>query len=335
MNGKKTFELPEDQSAQSLIAEAIRAKREQSSLLPVDDDEWEKLEARVLADIEKFSTVDDKFILNTDKAPPKQASVATLKLFSSVDENADQNKKPSSANPGTPDPRPTIDTPVQTAESIRQMGLLAELHDLSSRHESEEYQREHHHQEVLHRMDEVMRLIFLYMHELIKQLNRIHIPIPRDYPILSTVNCTNLAWREGFVDYRTLSIDGKAHPNQVNMNYMLDAPEQFSVEREGESAEKLRQLLIDCNIHFEYIETKNDRFKIEKGVFNFPSEIRVNLRFEANYDREVITIHTKNLTRIGVIEYELPAALINNATLDELGKVVLARPNNWRSIVRP
>lgn len=54
-------------------------------------------------------------------------------------------------------------------------------------------------------IDQALQHLFFYLHEFVQQLNIVRPAIPRDYPLLEKYLLSQLAWHEGFADYRTQS----------------------------------------------------------------------------------------------------------------------------------
>jgi hypothetical protein len=52
-------------------------------------------------------------------------------------------------------------------------------------------------------IDQALKHVFFYLHELVQQLNIVKPAIPREFPLIEQYVLDHLDWQEGFADYRT------------------------------------------------------------------------------------------------------------------------------------
>lgn len=172
-----------------------------------------------------------------------------------------------------------------------------------------------------------MREAYTYVHDLVTQLNVIQPDVPRNYPLLGLGAFKGLKWVSGDTDFRTRGADGPDMMNQVSIGFTLNSNDVLSAEREGPAIEKLRHALHDHGLEYSEEQARNDRHRVEHSRFTVQSNIRARIVIAADYRSTRLTLRTRNLERLGIIEYTIEARDMNTEFLDELAKSVLGQPN--------
>ena len=183
-------------------------------------------------------------------------------------------------------------------------------------------------------MDRRLRGVFEYFHDLTTQLNYLKPAVARSYFFLDSDDAfRNLAWREGFSDFRTQAEREGGHIERVTLGYTLKGPGARSLERLGSGVERLRQLLFDLGLKFECQERRNRQRELEQGAFIVADEISVQVVWRVDFENHVIVVESRNLERLGYASCSLSPESIGPAMLDEFGRLMLGRENRFRSFV--
>lgn len=313
----------------SAILEAIRAKRERKTGTGKDIAE---LEASLLADIETFDLdaaerrarreylansgagMTDPMLVFPEVAParpaakPVEINTADAKLAEPPKQEESELKVGSSF----------LDQLRQQAE-VRQREMHSALAERTSTNEA---------------IDQALKHLFFYLHELVQQLNIIKPDVPRDYPLIEQFELNQLSWQEGFADYRTQSQSAGALVELVTFSYHLSGNTTLHVERDGPSVERFRAMLFDFGLPFTYKEFKNERSYVERAEFEIRSEVSVSARWRADFSKGVIAIETRNLERLGGALYNVRPQFVDQALLDDFGRLVLGQPNRFRELAK-
>jgi hypothetical protein len=313
----------------SAILEAIRAKRERKTGTGKDIAE---LEASLLADIDAFDLdaaerrarreylansgagMTDPMLVFPEIAPARPAvkSVAARPLeIKAAEPAAKEEAKPEISSS-------LLDQLRQRAE-IRQREIHSALTERTSLNEA---------------IDQALKHLFFYLHELVQQLNIIKPEIPRDYPLIEQYELNQLAWQEGFADYRTQSQSAGALVELVTFSYHLSGPGALRVERDGPSVERFRAMLFDFGLPFTCKEFKNERAYVERAEFDIRCDVSVSARWRADFAKGIITLETRNLERLGSALYSVRPQLVDQALLDDFGRLVLGQPNRFRELAK-
>jgi hypothetical protein len=316
---------PEKTAESSRILDAIRAKRERRTGHVANIAE---LEASLVADIETFD-------LNEAERQARREQLAgfgtgmgdaSLAFPEIVPAGTIRNlERRQSTDQGDQNPQGIVNG----------SSLLGQL-----RHQAEVRQGELH-SELAERtainssLDQALKYLFFYLHDLVQQLNIVKSAIPREFTAAGDVVFRDLVWQEGFADYRTQSQAAGAMVELVTLSYQLASPMAFTVERDGPAVERVRTTLFDYGLQFSCKEFRNERSYIERAEFYIAGQISVSARWKADFANGTLTLEARNLEHLGsnVLTMIRPEA-VDQALLDEFGRLVLGLPNRFRDLAR-
>ena len=313
----------------STILEAIRAKRERKTGTGQDIAE---LEASLIADIEAFDLDAAERRARREYLANSGAGMTDPTLVFPEIAPARPAAKPAQAKPI----EAKAPEPATKKESAPELGssFLDQL-----RQRAEVRQREIHsalaeRSSINEAIDQALKHLFFYLHELVQQLNIIKPEIPRDYPLIEQFELNDLVWQEGFADYRTQSQSAGALVELVTFSYHLNASNTLHIERDGPSVERFRAMLFDFGLPFTYKEFKNERSYVERAEFEIRSDVSVSARWRADFSKGVIVLETRNLERLGSALYSLRPQVVDQALLDDFGRLILGQPNRFRELAK-
>jgi hypothetical protein len=238
--------------------------------------------------------------------------------------------------PKQPAPPPAPE-PAATEVPLPDIGSLGLLDQL--RRQAEIRQREIHsalaeRTAINEAVDQALKHIFFFLHELVQQLNIVKPGIPRDYLLVEqhVLNC--LDWQEGFADYRTQSQSAGALVELVTFSYHLKGKGSLQIERDGASVERFRSTLFDFGLPFTCKEFKNERHYVERADFDIRADVSVSARWRADFAKGVILLETRNLERLGSALHTVRPRAVDQALLDDFGRLVLGQPNRFRELAK-
>lgn len=307
----------------STILEAIRAKRERKTGTGKD---IEELEASLLADIEAFDIdaaerrarreylansgagMTDPMLVFPEIAPARPAAKPAAKI-----------QTPEPVEPPTPEIGSSLLDQLRHRAEIRQREIHSELAERTSINEA---------------IDQALKHLFFYLHELVQQLNIIKPEIPRNYPLIEQFELNELSWQEGFADYRTQSQSAGALVELVTFSYHLNGGTTLHIERDGPSVDRFRAMLFDFGLPFTYKEFKNERSYVERAAFEIRNDVSVSARWRADFAKGAIVLETRNLERLGSAIYHLRPQVVDQALLDDFGRLILGQPNRFRELAK-
>lgn len=313
----------EDRAKQaSAILAAIRAKREKRTAGIEDID---ALEASLMKDIENFDL----------DAMERQARLDALQAAQGMSDP--KLVYPTITSPGErrrlsrEKPAATTDAPAPVADATP---LLEQLRQQAASKQQAQQQASAERAVHSEAIDQALRHVFFYLHELTQQLDIIKPEIQRTYQLADALAFGNLVWQQGFADYRTQPQSAGALIELVTFSFKLLGTGVLRTQREGPAVDRFRETLFDFGLPFECREFRNERGYLERGEFTIPCELAVNLRWRADYRQGLILLEAHNLERLGSAVYPIKPAAIDQALLDALGRLALGQPNQFRELAR-
>ena len=308
----------------SKILDAIRAKRERRTGHVGD---IAGLEASLIADIEAFD-------LNEAERQARREQLASLGGMGSaalafpeiVPSGAVRNLDSRRVGQGDDgqDPQSIVEGSsllgqLRRQAAVRQRELHTELAERSASNNA---------------LEQTLKYMFFYLHDLVQQLNIVKPAIPRDYTAAGDVVFKDLVWQEGFADYRTQSQAAGAMVELVTLSYQLASPLTFTIERDGPAVERLRTALFDYGLQFSCKEFKNERSYVERAEFQVSGQVAVSARWKADFGNGKLILESRNLERLGSNSQAIRPDAVDQALLDEFGRLVLGLPNRFRELAR-
>lgn len=299
----------------SAIVAALRAKREAPDISAPEA--LAALESSLLAEIDAF-----------DPERARQAATAVAPPAASL---------ASAAAPVARQARPagvTTVTPAVAAEAPAAGGLLDQLRQQAAACQREQHASASHQASQAGALEQALGQVFSYLHELVQQLNILKPPIQRDYVLLNQLALHGLRWQEGFADYRRQAESAGALIELVSFTCRLGGAPKLTCERDDTGAERFRALLFDLGLNFDSQEFRNDKRLVERVRFEIRGELGVSVRWRADFARGLIVLEARNLERFGSTPYELLPGAVDQALLDEFGRLLLGQPNRFRELAR-
>lgn len=190
-------------------------------------------------------------------------------------------------------------------------------------------------EEIAQRLSASLGAAFHYLDDLVKQLNIIKPPIPKEYVFPGNIVFSGMGWVEGAADFRMVpSATDDRRFDSLTARYRVAAPQQMTVERDAIGVEPLRKLLHDYGIVFSVEEKTNARNQVERARFSFPCELKAGFLIKADYAAGNLLLRTRNVDRFGMMEFRLDADDLNQETLDELAQLVLGEKSRFMAMFR-
>lgn len=205
------------------------------------------------------------------------------------------------------------------------MGLLDDLKKEADSLKNQEAQRTQSLKANAVQVDQALRTIFKYLHELFRQLNVVKPPCERAYNLLTVGKIGGLAQSDYRVDYRTSQRNNAEHYEELTITFRRAKPDTFVVKREAELIERFRDLLWQNNMRFSSESVRNDRRVITHEFFTINNEVICGADVVGDYDEGVIRFKLRNVEDFGPSIYTLEPAVINDKSLEDLAKLFIGK----------
>lgn len=165
---------------------------------------------------------------------------------------------------------------------------------------------------------------FRYFFDLLKQLDVIRPVNPTRYTIPHVGALDGLALAETFIDYRKRRIDEVEYHERVFFNITWAGEPDLEVIRDMPVAiVKARDALWEHNLRFAEIESRDAASAVRRAVFTIPRRIVTEVVIRPNHDEATLDIFARNLLRLGIDDFRLPAAEVTEAALEEFAHALL------------
>ena len=318
--------IPEKSDPISAVVAAIRAKRDRR---PQTLSDIARMEADLIADIEAFDLDAAERRARREYLTNSEAGMSDPRLvFPEIATPAGKPEPAAETGADEPVPLPELGPLRETSsllDQLRQQAALrqAELHSALAERTA-----------INESIDQSLKHIFFFLHELVQQLNIVKPAIPRVYPLIEQTVLDELDWQEGFADYRTQSQASGALVELVSFSYHLNRQSSVRVERDGPAVERFRTMIFDYGLPFTCKEFKNDRAYVERAEFDIRCDVSVSARWRADFAKGQIILETRNLERLGSALYPMRPQIVDQALLDDFGRLVLGQPNHFRELAK-
>lgn len=216
------------------------------------------------------------------------------------------------------------------------MGLLDDLkQQAETLREQQQVSQATHNQNLLQAHTKLKDALRYWM-DMFNSLNTIK-PVVRRYYYLEggVTNLENLLQSDYIVNARHLTVDHHDYVESIELRFRCAGDSNLILEKQSAPmVERLRSHLWANNLRFEVKEVRNERDYIERATFTVKSEVPVTITITADLANAQFRFVTRNLEKLGEYTYLYDFDEFGNDTMEELGKVILARPNTLRTMGR-
>ncbi|MDB5812600.1 MAG: hypothetical protein JWN94_4722 [Betaproteobacteria bacterium] len=175
-----------------------------------------------------------------------------------------------------------------------------------------------------------------YLVDLFNSLNIIKPVVPRYYYLEGGVTkLENLLQCDYNCNGRRLTVDHHDFIEAIVLRFRCVGDGQITIEKQSEPmVQRLRDHLWTHALKFDVNEVKNERGYVERGIFTVKCEVPVTVTIGSDLENAQIKITLKNLEKLGEYVYVYDFDEFGKEVLEELGKVIIAKPNTFRTTGR-
>jgi hypothetical protein len=175
-----------------------------------------------------------------------------------------------------------------------------------------------------------------YWVELFNSLNVIKPRISRVYYLEGgATRLDNLLQSDYNVNGRRLTLDHKDYIEAIVLRFRCASDQKLTIEKQTDPVvQRMREHLWTNNLKFDLKEIRNERGYVERGIFTMPCEVPVMVTMVGDLENGRIKIIAKNLEKFGEYTNVYDFDEFNKEVLEELGKVIIGKPNNFRHMGR-
>ena len=172
-----------------------------------------------------------------------------------------------------------------------------------------------------------------YLVDLFNSLNVIKPVVPRFYSLEGgNTQLENLMQCDYNCNGRRLTVDHRDYIEAIVLRFRCVADGNITLEKQSDPmVNRLRDHLWTHALKFEVTEVRNERGYVERGIFTVKCEVPVTITISGDLEKAQIKIVTKNLEKLGEYVYIYEFDEFGKEVLEELGKVIIAKPNAFRT----
>jgi hypothetical protein len=212
------------------------------------------------------------------------------------------------------------------------MGLLDDLKrqaDALKQTQAEDQQRVSENAEAI---EAALSKCFKYLDDAAKQLQVLQPRSSRAFALEGVGTFDSLTMTEFFVDFRKKTRGGSEHFDYVLFRYKYVGEGTIVTKKDTpQSVERCNDLLWRFNLKYESDPIRNERGHTVASIYRIPRVIVANVRIEGNDMSGRITFELKNVERFDAMKFAFDASEVNDALLEELTKVFLGQPSQFRA----
>lgn len=205
------------------------------------------------------------------------------------------------------------------------MGLLDDLKKEAESLKYQEAQRSQSLKANAVQVDQALRSVFKYLHELFRQLNVVKPACERAYNLLTVGKIDGLSQNDYRIDYRTSQRNATERFEELTVTFRRSKPGTFTIKREAEGIERFRDLLWQNNMRFTSEAVRNDRRVITHEFFTINNEVICGADIVGDFEQGVLRFKLKNVEDFGPTLYTLEPSAINDKSLEDLAKLFIGQ----------
>lgn len=226
---------------------------------------------------------------------------------------------------------PAAAGPASVLDMIKQRNLEKKKSDDQQSSSKEEQERL-----LFKRISDTLTTGYNYFNDLLANLNELKPEYTGTFLLANVPDIKELTWKEGAragLEART-SVSGVKVFNQLGVSYTLANPVPLKFTRDAISAPKSTLALKENNIDFSEDVQRNAQGATTGVNFVLPRELRVRMTFTCDDATQKLKLETRNLERIGAMQFEFDLDGLNQALLDQLALMMLGERNTVGKLIR-
>lgn len=210
------------------------------------------------------------------------------------------------------------------------MGLLDDLKRQAELIKTQQVSQQSLLAERLRAVEERMKQTFQYMHELLKQLAVLKPQNPRLFSIPGVADLRDLGFQESFIDYRKTRIGEMDVFELISFYVKWAGGGRIELQRDMPGpAQKIRDALFATSTKFQEEEVRSARGTVTGWKFLVEPAVVTDITVRADHAQGRLMIRGKNLLRLGIDDFAVPAEDLTEAFLEDFARTLLGHPGSF------
>ena len=184
-------------------------------------------------------------------------------------------------------------------------------------------------------VDEALNRIVTFFSPFIQHVNEVQPTISRNYRFDARTIYSGLKWQNATLEQRKQSNSNAALTESVTLSVSLSAPEPVPIRRPWGSLETFEKELHYLGLQMiDNVETAKAKTKQEWLEARLAANFPVQIKFQGNYDENIINVSCHNLGAFGVTAFNLDLGNVADELLDGLGLFLPGRTDKLPAQLR-
>ena len=211
------------------------------------------------------------------------------------------------------------------------MGLLDDLKKQAEQVKTQQLSESALREEAIKLVEAKMKQTFAYLNELLKQLAVLKPVNPLVFSMPGVADLKDLKFAESFIDYRKTRIGDVEYFEQIPFYIRWTGDANIVLERDmPATAQKVRDAFYGGGIKFDEEQVRNARMAAAGWRFTAKPVVVTDVVIRADHAKGELRINAKNLLRLGVDDFLVPAGDVTEAWLEDFAVTLLGQPGNLR-----
>jgi hypothetical protein len=211
------------------------------------------------------------------------------------------------------------------------MGLLDDLKKQAEQVKTQQLSESALREEAIKLVEAKMKQTFAYLNELLKQLAVLKPVNPLVFSMPGVADLKDLKFAESFIDYRKTRIGDVEYFEQIPFYIRWTGDANIVLDRDmPATAQKVRDAFYGGGIKFDEEQVRNARMAAAGWRFTAKPVVVTDVVIRADHAKGELRINAKNLLRLGVDDFLVPAGDVTEAWLEDFAVTLLGQPGNLR-----
>ncbi len=215
------------------------------------------------------------------------------------------------------------------------MGLLDDLKRQAAALQAHRNAQQRDFAECVLEVDSAMHHTFLYLNDVVKQLNVLTPPSPRTFDIEPGVRFEGMRLEAFFIDFRKKLVQERERYNFINLTFQQQSPQRIVVRKElPPNIARFEDSLRRAGATFEVNEHRSARQMVTHADFHIKCMLRSGIRVTAEHESGSVRFTIRNVERMGGFDLLFAAEDITDPLLEDCVRYILGDTNQFRAIGR-
>lgn len=211
------------------------------------------------------------------------------------------------------------------------MGLLDDLKKQAEQVKTQQLSEKALQEQSLQQVEGAMKHAFHYLNDLLKQLLVLKPVNPTLYSMPGVADLKDLKYSESFIDYRKTRIGDVEYFDLLTFYIVWAGDAKIVVDRDmPATAQKVRDALYAGGIKFAEEQVKNARMVASGWRFTADPLVVTDIKVKADHAQGRLLFNAKNLLRLGVDDFVVPAVDVTEPWLEDFAMTLLGQATNFR-----